>query len=175
MAMLKTVLMNLLRPSRTRAPLDMPSLPSVFRGVIAHKAELCTGCQTCSYVCAPKAITFASEPGVSVTWSFFAGKCSFCGLCQAYCPTKAITNTTDLPVVGGDQVAHHFESVMPLQRCSRCGTAHIPVPSASLPNISQDDLDLCWECRRKQAGERIRDAFTGKMSQAAGGKTDAEH
>lgn len=168
--MLKTVLNNLLQPSRTRAPKDLPAIPPAFRGVIQHKASLCTGCKTCAFVCAPEAITFEENADVSVFWQFFAGKCTFCGLCAAYCPTKAISNSTVLPVVSGDQSAHHFRSEMPLTPCARCGTPHVPVPAETLPNIAAEERELCWECRRKLASERIRDAFIGNNASKGGEK-----
>lgn len=162
MSMLKTVLSNLCRPARTRLPADMPILPPAFRGLLSHDASLCTGCNTCAHVCAPKAIQLEDKENVSVSWSFFAGQCSFCGLCAQYCPTKAIKFSEGVFPVTGDASAHRQTSVIDYRPCTRCGKPHIPMPdktSAALPGGTVIETGLCPECRRKAASERIREGF----------------
>lgn len=165
MSMLKTVLSNLCRPSRTRAPADMPPVPPAFRGALAHRSEVCTGCGTCAYVCSPKAIKLDEQAGVSISWNFFAGQCSFCGLCEKYCPTKAITFGSVMPDVTGDSSVHHLKSVIGYQACPRCGQHHVPMPgetAQTLPGGSAADAALCPDCRRQASSQRIRDGFIGK-------------
>ncbi len=164
MAMLKTILGNLLRPSRTREPADMPEVPPVYRGALAHDAARCTACGTCAFVCAPKAITFTQDPGVSVSWHFFIGQCSFCGLCAQNCPMQAISLQADAPVAtnsaAGDGL--RLESVIRLQPCTRCGAAHVPLPDATIDalwGVEEAERGFCPECRRRAASEKLRAAF----------------
>lgn len=164
MAMLKTILGNLLRPSRTRDPADMPEVPPVYRGALAHDAARCTACGTCAFVCAPKAISFTQDPGVSVSWHFFIGRCSFCGLCAQNCPMQAISLQPDTPVAtnsaSGDGL--RLESVIRLQPCTRCGAAHVPLPDATIEalwGVEEAGRGYCPECRRRAASEKLRAAF----------------
>ena len=175
MGILGIVWRNLGNRSRTRAPDDLPPRPAPFRGLIEQDPSLCTGCRTCEYVCAPKAISFGHADANGITWSFFAGQCSFCGLCVQYCPTHAITNRGELPPVTGDQsrlrVAHHIM----YQPCAECGRSIIPIPAAALEQVygtkltelEAEQRTLCQECRQKAASKQIRDAFLG------GGSTHA--
>ncbi|HYH38543.1 MAG TPA: 4Fe-4S dicluster domain-containing protein [Azospirillum sp.] len=162
MGMLKTVLSNLFHPPRTRDPGDLPPVPATYRGALAHDAGRCTACGTCAYVCAPKAISFAQDPGVSVSWRFFIGRCSFCGLCERNCPTGAIRLEAAVPSAtdsaAGDGL--RLESVIRLQPCTRCGAAHVPLPDA-LMDAAYVDRGYCPECRRWAASARLRDAFGG--------------
>lgn len=162
MAMLKTVLANLLQPSRTRAPADMPPVPQTYRGALAHDAGRCTACGTCAFVCAPKAISFTQVPGVSVSWHFFIGQCSFCGLCEQNCPTHAISLETAVPGVmnnaAGDGL--RLESVIALKPCTRCGAAHVPLPESAMGSQwSEEEKGYCPECRRWAASAKLRSAF----------------
>jgi hydrogenase-4 component H len=155
--MLTTVLRNVLRPIRTRAPADMPAAPVTFRGALTHDASRCTACGTCAFVCAPKAITFKEDPGKSVSWLFYIGRCSFCGLCQQNCPTQAIGNTALVPVTMNDASGDglRLESVVALKPCTRCGRGHIPYPDAA----AGPEEGYCPDCRRRAASERLRRAF----------------
>lgn len=170
MSMLMTVLSNLCRPSRTRGPADTPPTPAAFRGMLRHDVSLCTGCGTCAHVCSPKAITLREQPGVSVTWQFYAGQCSFCGLCRQFCPTGAIGFDATPPEVTGENTAHRLESAIAYVPCSCCGKPHIPMPeqtAALLPGTSAAEAALCQECRRKSASERIRLGMIGAPAQPA--------
>ena len=157
MGMLTTVLRNMLRPARTRAPADMPVAPATFRGALTHDASLCTACGTCAWVCAPKAITFAEDPGKSVSWLFYIGRCSFCGLCQQNCPTHAIGNTEMVPATMNDGAGDglRLESIITLKSCPRCGRAHIPYPASA----AGPEQNYCPDCRRWAASEGLRRAF----------------
>ncbi|BAI75138.1 4Fe-4S ferredoxin, iron-sulfur binding (plasmid) [Azospirillum sp. B510] len=164
MAMLKTILGNLLRPSRTRAPADMPDVPPAYRGALAHEAARCTACGTCAYVCAPKAISFTQDPGLSVSWRFFIGQCSFCGLCAQNCPTQAIRLEAGVPAGMNSAAGDGFrlESVIPLRACTRCGAAHVPLPASTMDALwgsDEAERGYCPECRRWAAGARLRVAF----------------
>ncbi len=157
MGMLTTVLRNMLRPARTRAPADMPAAPATFRGALTHDASLCTACGTCAFVCAPKAITFAEVPGKSVSWLYYIGQCSFCGLCRQNCPTQAIGNAATVPLTMNSNTGDglRLESIIALKPCTRCGRAHIPYPAAA----AGPEKDYCPDCRQWAASERLRRAF----------------
>jgi len=151
--MLATVLRNLFQPARTRAPTDMPPMPATFRGALAHDANRCTGCGTCAYVCAPKAIRFEEDPGKSISWLFYIGRCSFCGLCQQNCPTQAISTAATVPATmnssAGDGL--RLESVVLFRPCPRCGKPHIPMPGMA--------TQYCPDCRQWAASAGLRQAF----------------
>lgn len=174
--MLKTVLHNLFHRARTRGIHDLPPIPQTVRGPIGHDATRCTGCGTCAFVCAPKAITVGQAGEAAVAWRFFAGQCSFCGLCEKYCPTKAISNRAIMPTVSGDQSLHHSESIIRMIPCTRCSTMHIPMPDSKLRELLNGELagtalaekELCPDCRRKMTGERIRNAFCGSPAAEQG-------
>ncbi len=153
--MLTTVLRNMLRPARTRAPADMPAAPATFRGALTHDASLCTACGACAFVCAPKAITFAEDPGKSVSWLFYLSRCSFCGLCLQNCPTQAIGNTATVPATMNNATGDglRLESVIALKPCARCGRAYIPFPAAEL------EPGYCPDCRQWATSDRLRRAF----------------
>ena len=158
---------NVRHAARTRRPDDMPSRPDGFRGTIEHETSLCTGCGTCAYVCAPRAIRMEEKGECAVTWKFFAGQCSFCGLCVQYCPTHAITNRGMLPQVTGDQSQHRVAHEVPYQPCAQCGRPVMPLPTAVLQQLyvgrvtesTMAEQGLCDGCRRKAASRHLRDAF----------------
>ncbi|HXX38822.1 MAG TPA: 4Fe-4S dicluster domain-containing protein [bacterium] len=167
MGIFNIVWRNLSHRARTRRPDDLPPRPAPFRGLIEQDASLCTGCQACAYVCAPKAISFDEAHEAGITWKFFAGRCSFCGLCVQFCPTHAIANRGTLPPVTGDQAELHVAHEISYQPCARCGRPIIPIPEAALEQVYGGPLskleieqrELCQECRRKAASQHIRDAF----------------
>ncbi len=163
---------NMASASRTLAPGDLPPRPEPFRGLIEQDASLCTGCQTCSYVCSPKAITFDEGKEAVLTWEYFAGQCTFCGLCVMYCPTGALGNRGTLPQVGGDKDALKTAHDIPYESCTRCGISIIPVPPSvagrffgDTPEKAEELRHLCEDCRRHAASQKIRDAFLGKEAQ----------
>jgi hydrogenase-4 component H len=170
--MFSLVFGNLFRPGRTRDPGDMPAVPATFRGALSHDAARCTGCGTCAYVCAPKAISFEEDPGKSLTWNFYIGRCSFCGLCQQNCPTQAIGFATSVPVTteSTDSDGLRLHSTIPFHHCPRCGKAHIPLPPAAMASLKAADTagfdetekQYCPECRQWAVGARLRRSFLGE-------------
>ncbi len=60
-------------------------------------SDLCSGCRTCSELCAYSAIEFDERRGVSVVNE---AKCKGCGSCAAHCPSGAakVSHFTDLQV-----------------------------------------------------------------------------
>ena len=158
---------NVRHAARTRRPDDMPSRPDGFRGMIEHDTPLCTGCGTCAYVCAPRAITLATNGDAAVTWKFSASQCSFCGLCVQYCPTHAITNDGKVPPVTGDRSQLHVAHAVPSRPCAHCGRPTMPLPREVLQQLYNGEVTeaviteqaLCEACRRKVASRHLRDAF----------------
>jgi hydrogenase-4 component H len=158
---------NVGHAARTRRLDDMPSRPDGFRGMIEHDALLCTGCGTCAYVCAPRAITLDTTGEAEATWKFAASQCSFCGLCDQYCPTHAITNPGKLPPVTGDRSRQHVAHALPSRPCAHCGRPTVPLPREVLQQLYDGvvtdatvaEQALCEACRRKAASRHLRDAF----------------
>ena len=158
---------NLRHAARTRRPDDMPPRPDGFRGMIEHAASLCTGCGTCAYVCAPRAITLETKGDAGGTWKFSATQCSFCGLCVQYCPTHAITNDGKVAPVTGDRSQLQVTHAVTYRSCPHCGRPTLPLPREVLQQLYDGDLTdavvaeqaLCEACRRKAAGRHLRDAF----------------
>jgi hydrogenase-4 component H len=135
--------------------------------MIEHDTPLCTGCGTCAYVCAPRAITLEPKGDAAVTWKFSASQCSFCGLCVQYCPTQAITNPGKLPPVTGDQFQLRVAHEVTYHSCAQCGRPTIPLSTAVLQQLYAGKMTetavagqaLCEACRRKSASRHLRDAF----------------
>jgi hydrogenase-4 component H len=176
MSIIDVLLRNLTTRGRTRTVADVVPTPAGFRGMIEHDASLCTACNACAQVCAPKAISIDKTGGASVTWQFFAGQCSYCGLCVQYCPTHAITNQGQLPPVTDDPSLHRIAHTVELRACAHCGVPVIPLPDAVLhelyggplpPSVVKQHL-LCDGCRRRETSQGIRDAFLGRKADQEG-------
>jgi len=168
MSILGIVLHNFTRRSRTRAPEDTTPIPTGFHGLIEHQTDLCVGCGTCAYVCSPGAIRLEEQANHRIAWKFFAGQCAYCGLCVQYCPTKAITNSGKQPPVSIRQSEHRVAHDIPYRACASCGASVIPLPQAVLHDLYGDTLTdtvlaeqaLCPQCRRRLAGERLRESYS---------------
>jgi hydrogenase-4 component H len=160
MGMLATVVGNLLRPARSRAPTDLPAVPAPYRGLIRHDVARCTGCGACAHVCAPSAISLSDEPGVAITWRFDAGRCSFCGLCGQHCPTGAIADSDGVAPGLFAPERHVVADRVPYVACGGCGAAHVPMPRVVLAERGETDIDPahCPDCRRRAFSDRMRRA-----------------
>ena len=161
---------NAAREPRTRLPSAEVPFPEGLRGALRHKPARCTGCQVCAYTCAPAAITFhASDPG-SITWSYFAGQCSFCGRCVEYCPTEALDFAPDAPPVTGDPSEHRVAHLVVFPPCPRCGRPVPPIPATllvrlygePLPRGIQSRQGLCERCRGRATAEGLRAQASGR-------------
>jgi hydrogenase-4 component H len=164
---------NALRGPRTRRPHDHVPCPTGFRGAVSHDAARCTGCETCSYVCSPAAITFDETNERFVVWKYFTGQCTFCGRCAEYCPTGAITFHQQAPPVTADTSLHRVTHQVSYQACPRCGRLVIPLPVPVLIGLFGDPLpdeimaqhQLCERCRARLAGARLKKAFAGEIGE----------
>ncbi len=87
---IKEALVSLFTPAYTSKFPKEPHIPfENFRGKPVVNDEKCVGCETCTNVCPPSAITFTDdvENGIrTITRDY--GKCIFCGMCQEHCITK---------------------------------------------------------------------------------------
>ena len=174
MGILNLISENFRRKSRTRLPADVVPYPLGYRGTLQHDNSLCTGCQTCGYVCSPAAITFDTSDPVSIGWNYFAEQCSFCDRCVQYCPTHAISFVAKSPIVTGDRSLHRLADRVYYQPCTRCGRPIIPLPMLSLVRMYGAGLPdeiaalnkLCEKCRSRAASERIKNGQTGKKIEA---------
>jgi len=169
MGILNLVFRNFGRNSRTRLPADLVPYPEGYRGTLTHDGGLCTGCQTCGYVCSPSAITFDTSDPAFIAWQYFAEQCSFCGRCVEYCPTHAISFIAESPIVTGDRSLHRLANRVYYQPCARCGRPIIPIPVQALVRLYREQLpeeikalnQLCEKCRSREASERIKEGQTG--------------
>ena len=173
MGILNLISRNIGRKSRTRLPDNAVPYPDGYRGTLQHDASLCTGCQTCGYVCSPSAITFDTSDPASIVWLYFAEQCSFCGRCVTFCPTYAISFLAESPIITGDRSLHRLADRVYYQPCARCGRPIIPMPLPVLALLYGNRLpeeiatlnNLCEKCRSRKASERIKDWQTGKKAE----------
>ena len=169
MRILNLISRNFGRKSRTRLPSEIVPCPDGYRGTLQHVGSLCTGCQTCGYVCSPSAITFDTSNPASIVWQYFAEQCSFCGRCVEYCPTHSLSFIEESPIVTGDRSLHRLADKVFYQPCARCRRPIIPIPTPVITQLYQDRLpemieglnQLCEKCRSRTAGERIKEGLTG--------------
>lgn len=165
---------NFGKKPRTRQPDDVVPCPEGYRGTLKHDGTLCTGCQSCAYVCSPSAITFDKGDPTFIIWQYNAEQCSFCARCVQYCPTHALSIIPETPVVTGDRSKHHLADKVYYKPCERCGRPIIPIPAPTLAILYQDHLTqeieelnrLCDKCRSRRTSERIKEAHTGKKAGA---------
>jgi formate hydrogenlyase subunit 6/NADH:ubiquinone oxidoreductase subunit I len=85
----KEALVSLVTPAYTSGFPMEPHVPyENFRGKPVVDNENCVGCETCSNVCPPGAITFTdNKESCTRTIRRDYGKCIFCGQCQEHCIT----------------------------------------------------------------------------------------
>jgi len=176
MGILNLISRNFGKKSRTRLPADDVPYPLGYRGTLQHDNSLCTGCQTCGYVCSPSAITFDTSDPASIGWNYFAEQCSFCDRCVQYCPTHAISFIAESPIITGDRSLHRLADRVYYQPCARCGRPIIPMPVPVLALLYGNRLPeeiatlnkLCEKCRSRKASERIKEGQTGKKAEVKG-------
>ena len=169
MNILTIISQNFRHGSRTRRPDAPVPFPEGFRGELFHNVDCCTACQTCAYVCSPGAITFAEGDGQSIVWEYFAGQCTYCGRCVEYCPTGALSFAQDAPAAVDQSDRLRLAHQIFYRPCSRCGQPVIPMPEPTLTRLYGDPLpadiaslnQLCEKCRRRVAGEGIKNALLG--------------
>lgn len=155
---------------RTLAPDNRVPFPADYRGLLMHDQSLCTGCQTCAYVCSPGAIRFVSSRPPAVSWDYLAVQCTYCGRCAAYCPTGALSFEDESVPVGEDKEAdYRTDHPVSTQPCSRCGRPVTPLPAVILAEMigghadqaTVDLMGLCESCRSRETAKRFKDSLTG--------------
>ena len=86
---LKEAVVSLFTPAYTTTFPAKPHTPfENFRGKPEVDDAHCVGCETCSHVCPPGAISIEDDPETgkrTITRNY--GKCIFCGMCQQHCIT----------------------------------------------------------------------------------------
>ena len=172
MGFLQIVTRNFEQGSRTRRPTDAVAYPEGFRGALVHQPELCTACETCVYVCSPRAIRFEPQPD-SVLWEFFAGQCTFCGRCVEYCPCAALSFQAQSPHLTDDPSQLRTAHRIMYQHCARCDRPIMPIHEQVLARVYGHapaaelvaEQKLCEDCRRELTGARIKQALGGRADE----------
>lgn len=93
----KEALVSLFTPPYTSKFPEEPHVPfENFRGKPVVDDENCVGCETCTNVCPPQAITLSDdiEKGIRIIRRDY-GKCIFCGQCQLHCITNKGVKLSD--------------------------------------------------------------------------------
>jgi formate hydrogenlyase subunit 6/NADH:ubiquinone oxidoreductase subunit I len=93
----KEALVSLFTPAYTSKFPKEPHVPfENFRGKPVVDDENCVGCETCTNVCPPQAITLSDdiEKGIRIIKRDY-GKCIFCGQCQLHCITNKGVKLSD--------------------------------------------------------------------------------
>jgi formate hydrogenlyase subunit 6/NADH:ubiquinone oxidoreductase subunit I len=161
---------NYTSPVRTRTPEEKVPYPVDFRGELNHKANLCTLCGTCAYVCSPVAINITREAEHGA-WEYDGGRCTFCGKCVEYCPTKALGfQNQSAPIVNRRSLEFKVDMVE-YQRCKRCGATIIPLPVETLARLYHSEEaaqhalkvhELCERCRRQVHSQSLKLGISGR-------------
>lgn len=93
----KEALVSLFTPAYTTKFPKEPHIPfENFRGKPVVDEKNCVGCETCTNVCPPHAITHKDdkEKGIrTITRDY--GKCIFCGQCEEHCITQKGVKLSD--------------------------------------------------------------------------------
>ncbi len=121
---LKEAVVSLVTPAYTTKFPHKPHVPfENFRGKPEVDENNCVGCETCTNVCPPNAITFEDdrETGKRIITRDF-GKCIFCGMCQQHCITEKgvilSDKIFDLAVFERDKIVEKQEKELVI--CKHC-------------------------------------------------------
>lgn len=140
-------------------PYQEPLVTESFRGAIEVDPSKCVGCGACTRICPPKALTLTVE-GSTIILKYFAGRCIFCGMCADTCPEKAIRITREFELATGNIFDLYRDVEHEARVCSTCGKTFISKKLISkielkVPDVPQEVMDLCPECRRRETLKRF--------------------
>jgi formate hydrogenlyase subunit 6/NADH:ubiquinone oxidoreductase subunit I len=120
----KEALVSLFSPAYTSKFPKVPHVPfENFRGKPVVDNDNCVGCETCSNVCPPQAITFIDDRQKALrTIRRDYSKCIFCGQCQEHCITgkgvKLSDKIYDLAVFNRNENVEYQEKELLI--CKSC-------------------------------------------------------
>jgi hydrogenase-4 component H len=188
MTILDILFRNSGQKARTLKPTNQTTPPG-FRGILQHQADRCIGCNACTYVCSPGAITLDVQPGEMVWWKYNALRCTYCGRCEDYCPTRAIhlddhAHAAATSGRAGDGIGRDFapesgglaiRHLVKVEFCRRCGQPFNKIPVELLAQMMDRDIpsadragydiatlmSMCPRCRSRVTSQRLKESFTG--------------
>ncbi len=160
----KIAIRNLLKaPVTDPYPFGPTFVPEKLRGKLKVEANACTACGTCKEVCPSGAIHITKNGHIYVHTTWY-NTCCFCGNCEFFCPTGAIKLTNDFHTANTESEKYSFVTTAFIAeiKCEECGKYFTAATDALIkrayPHINtkiEENLKLCFECRRKKAFERL--------------------
>ncbi|MDY6908297.1 MAG: 4Fe-4S binding protein [Chloroflexota bacterium] len=119
----------------------------------------CTGCEVCSSVCEPMALTRAVD-GEVLHIAIDHSRCNSCGDCERLCPEHALKVTEERGPTDG--LITLFQCQM--AKCRECGRCFAPEPLvAKFRHILKDrdprivaTIDLCPQCKDRTIDDGYR-------------------
>ena len=140
-------------------PLVPVTVPERFRGRIDVDLEKCIGCGACASFCPPEAIKwYSSDEGIVLEFHF--NKCIFCGLCIDQCPEQALRFSREFELASPIKTEQVVRVIFKSIKCRICGRYFMTERQfkrirEQAPNIKEEELLICPECRKKYLSRMV--------------------